>query len=95
MEAITFILSIIAASIPILAFFGGIARWCIKSGIVNPLRALLLSLQKTVDKLNSIIIEMQKGQHNQEMRISILEEQMKVANHRIGDLEEVTKKCNI
>lgn len=45
-------------------------------------------LEKKVDKHNNLIERMFKAEEN----INILDEKIKVANHRIGDLEEKNER---
>lgn len=73
-------------------FVGGIIGWAIKQGIINPLSAAIKTLQVAINDFKSVVSKMQDNQHEHDKRLGILEEQIKVVNHRIGDLEEVMRK---
>ncbi len=73
-------------------FVGGIIGWAIKQGIINPLAAAIKTLQVAINDFKSVVSKMQDNQHEHDKRLGILEEQIKVVNHRIGDLEEVMRK---
>ena len=73
-------------------FVGGILGWAIKQGIINPLAAAIKTLQVAINDFKSVVSKMQDNQHEHDKRLGILEEQIKVVNHRIGDLEEVMRK---
>lgn len=92
MQLTLFVFSVIVSAITIIGFAGYIARWCINSGIIKPLCNAIKALQNTIDDLKKAINKIQANQHEQDKRIGILEEQIKVVNHRVRDLEEVTRK---
>jgi hypothetical protein len=73
-------------------FVGGIIGWAIKQGIINPLATAIKLLQTTISEFKKVVDKMQDNQHEHDKRLGIVEEQMKVANHRISDLEEVMRK---
>lgn len=87
-----FILGLAGSVITVVSFVGVIAGWCINKGIINPLAAAIKTLQVAINDFKSVVSKMQDNQHEHDKRLGILEEQIKVVNHRIGDLEEVMRK---
>lgn len=74
--------TIIIALISLLGTLGGTFGGIIATGKLTNYR--LEQLEKKVDKHNNLIERMFKAEEN----ISILDEKIKVANHRLSDLEE-------
>lgn len=76
----------------IAGFVGGIIGWAIKQGIINPLATAIETLQITIVGLKNLVDKMQQSQHEQDKEMGIMQEQIKVINHRLGDIEEVMRK---
>ena len=60
--------------------------------IIRPLGQAIQALQATIIEFKKLVDKLQETQHDIDKRLSITEEQIKVANHRIDDLEEVIRK---
>ena len=74
--------TIIIALISLLGTLGGTLGGILETSKLTNYR--LEQLEKKVDKHNNLIERMFRAEEN----ISILDEKIKVANHRIDDLEE-------
>ena len=74
--------TIIIALISLLGTLGGTLGGILATSKLTNYR--LEQLEKKVDKHNNLIERMFKAEEN----ISILDEKIKVANHRLSDLEE-------
>jgi hypothetical protein len=81
------IVQFVAIFVTVMGLGSGIIGWAIKQGIINPLSTAIETLQSTIVELKKVVDKMQENQHDIDKRLGILEEQLKVANHRIEDLE--------
>lgn len=80
-------MELIVQFIAVAVFVGGIIGWAIKQGIINPLSTAIKALQATINEFKQAVDKMQESQHDIDKRLGIVEEMLKVANHRISDLE--------
>lgn len=65
---------------------------CFKYIVISPLQGAIEGLGKGVESLNKNLEKLQEQQHAIDKRLGVAEEQIKVANHRLSDLEEVVRK---
>lgn len=81
-------LSVLVQLTVIAGFIGGGINYI----VIRPLGGAIKLLTGTIGELKDTIKEMRDTQHSIDKRLGIVEEQIKVANHRINDLEEVMRK---
>lgn len=81
-------LEILVQLIVVVGFISGGFKYI----VISPLQRVIEALGKGVECLNRNIERLQDQQHGLDKRLGIVEEQIKVINHRIGDVEEVVHK---